>query len=240
MSQYGFYFDQTRCFNCKSCIYACKSWNDERRGDAKINAPLSWLPDIDNKEVTKYANPGDYELGSPLGEGQINYAEYRKYHMKENWRRLDTVEFGDVPPNVDAMHISVSCNHCEDPACVQVCPMGNITKEPKYGAVLAGDGCISCGKCASACPWGAPQFYDENYAAYSQTDPNRPLMTKCIMCYDRVEEGLRPACVAACIGRALEFGPMDELKQKHTGYSTTAVGFAADKVDTLGDRKSVV
>ncbi len=234
MSQHGFYFDQSRCFNCKACVFACKSWNDDKRGDITVNPSLSWLPDIDKTEVTKYANPAEYELGSPQGEGQINYAEYRKYHMKENWRRVGTTEFGDVPPNVDALHISISCNHCEDPACVKVCPMGNIVKEQKFGAVLVGKTCISCGKCNSACPWDAPQYYDPNYATYAQSDPKRPRMTKCIMCYDRINEGLRPACVTACLGRALEFGPLDELKQKHQGYETAAAGFAEDRIDALG------
>ncbi len=234
MSQHGFYFDQSRCFNCKACVFACKSWNDEKRGDVTINTPLSWLPDIDQKEATKYVNPGEYEYNSPLGEGQINYAEYRKYHMKENWRRLTTTEFGITPPDVDALHVSISCNHCEDPACVRVCPMANILKEPDFGAVLVGKSCISCGKCSSACPWDAPQYYDSNYANYAQSDPKRPLMTKCTMCYDRISEGLRPACVVACLGRALEFGPIEELKAKHPDYVETVPGFPADTVEALG------
>ncbi len=232
MSQYGFYYDQTRCLACKACQIGCKIWNDDKRGDADINEPLSWINS--RGETTRYITPGEYELNAPEGEGRENHAVIRKYHMKENWRRVTTMEFGDIPPNVDALHLSISCNHCDDPACVQVCPMGNISKEPKFGAVLAGGSCISCGKCNAACPWDAPQYYDPNYAAYAQSDPQRPLMKKCTMCYDRISVGLRPACVATCVGRALQWGPMDELKDEHPDYVTTCTGFASDNIDALG------
>ncbi len=229
MSQWGYYYDQTRCLNCKACVLACKSWNDDKRGDASINVSLGWLPDINGTEVKKYANPSEYEA-LPGSTGEQNYAEYRKYYMKENWRRVTTTEYGDVAPNVDVLNISISCNHCADPVCVRVCPMGNISKESKFGAVLAGTSCISCGRCQAACPWDAPQFYDSNYASYAQTDPKRPRMTKCTMCYERINEGLKPACVAACVGRALECGPLDELKAKHP-YAVPAVEtFASDEI----------
>ncbi len=231
MSQYGFYFDQTRCLSCKACQVGCKIWNEEKRGDAAFNAVLNWLPnqDVNEKEVTKYANPKEYE-DLPGSTGVQNHAEYGKYHMKENWRRVTTTEYGDVLPNVDTLSMSVSCNHCADPACVKVCPMGNIYKESQFGAVLAGSSCISCGRCLSACPWDAPQFYDSNYATYAQSDPKRPKITKCTMCYERISIGRRPACVSACSGRALKFGPMDELKRDYPGYALTAPGFASDEL----------
>ncbi len=245
MSQWGFYFDQTRCYNCRACIAACKLWNEEKRGDAFTNINLGWLKDPKAEPAAdenrgdnlaaKYVNPTEYEL--PAGsEGQINFAEYRKYIMKENWRRVTTKEYGDMPPNVDALHLSLSCNHCADPACIRVCPMGNISKESKFGAVLVGSTCISCGRCKSACPWEAPQFYDSNFATYMQTDPKRPRMTKCTMCYERISEGLKPACVAACKNRALNCGPLGELKTKYPGFESTAANFASDEIQATGSK----
>ncbi|HAL86357.1 MAG TPA: hypothetical protein DCM31_05475 [Deferribacteraceae bacterium] len=228
MSQWGFYFDQTRCFNCKACVFACKSWNDDKRGDVSLNVPLAWI------ETGKYDNPSAYEALSG-STGEQNYAEYRKYHMKENWRRVTATEYGDVPPNIDVLNVSIGCNHCDEPACVKACPMQIIEKESKFGAVLVNNEyCISCGKCKDACPWDAPQFYDPEFRSYADADPKRPRMTKCTLCYERISEGLKPACVAACVGRALECGPIEELKAKYPNAVVTLENFASDEIPSMG------
>lgn len=56
-------------------------------------------------------------------------------------------------------------------------------------------------------------------------DPKYPKMTKCDLCIDRIKMGLKPACVASCIGRALECGPIDELRKLHPGATIYALGF---------------
>jgi anaerobic dimethyl sulfoxide reductase subunit B (iron-sulfur subunit) len=227
MSQWGFYYNQERCVSCKACTVACKCWNDDKRGDANINVSLSWL------ETGKYANPAEYEVAT--GDGRQNFAEYGKYHMKEFWRRVYKTEYGTIPPNVDVLSLSVGCNHCDNPVCVTVCPMQIIYKQPDTGVVLVDNtNCISCGKCLDACPWGAPQFYDPNFRKYTQEDPLRPKMTKCTLCLDRIREGLKPACVAACFNRALDAGPIDELKQRYSGWSPTADNVPSDYVPSLG------
>ena len=215
MSQWGFYFDQSRCLGCKTCMLACKNWNELRRGDNKINI----------RDMTQYeVGEGRKEKGNTYidSTGQTNYKEFRKFYMKENWRKIETYESGVVLTNsdntikstFDRRYVSISCNHCEKPKCVDACPAGNIVKDTDTGIVLAGKSCLSCGKCREACPWDAPQFYDE-IGNYSLGDPDRPLMTKCTMCYDRINEGLKPACVAACWNRAMDAGPMDELKARY-------------------------
>ncbi len=231
MSQWGFYFNQDRCLGCLVCKMACKNWNEKRRGDAQINGKDYIAGDEEYKNQTdggKYGvsegsaeNPGIYMAS----DGANNYGEFRKYYMKEDWRRVETYEYGAVTldrgnvftPGVDRRYISVSCNHCSDPVCVKVCPVGNIYKDPDTGAVLtvSYDACISCGKCKDACPWDAPQFYDADFARYAQDDPKRPKMTKCTLCRDRISEGLKPACVAACWNRALDAGPIEELRRKY-------------------------
>ena len=227
MSQWGFYYNQERCVSCKACTVACKAWNDDKRGDVNINVPLSWL------ETGKYDNPSEYELGT--GDGRQNFAEYSKYHMKEYWRRVTKTEYGTIPPNVDVLSLSVGCNHCDNPACVTVCPMQIISKDSEYGVVLVDNtNCISCGKCQDACPWGAPQFYDPAFRKFAENDPLRPRMTKCTLCLDRIREGLKPACVAGCLNRALDAGPIDELKQKYAGWSPTADNVPSDYVPSLG------
>ncbi|WP_277657305.1 4Fe-4S dicluster domain-containing protein [Seleniivibrio woodruffii] len=222
MSQWGFYFNQDRCVGCKACVVACKQWNEELRGDAAINVR-------DNDEVQ--VNIGEKEDGSVYidpATGMNNYSVYRKFYMKEMWRNVDCFETGGVTlksdrtfsSTVDVRYLSMGCNHCDKPACAEACPMGVIFKDEDTGIVLwNNENCISCGRCKSACPWSKPQFYDSKYATYAQNDPNRPKMTKCTLCYERIGEGLKPACVAACWNRALDAGPVDELK----GVYTTAV-----------------
>ncbi len=231
MAQWGFYFDQSRCVGCKACNLACKNWNELRRGDSGINQLI----------ISKYEVPVDSnEKGSVYidqASGTTNYAAYRPFYMKENWRRVSNTDKGAVVLNADnsftstfdRRYLSLSCNHCDDPACVKVCPQGVIYKEKSIGAVLTNfEACISCGRCHEACPWGATQFYDDNYASYMIADPKRPKMTKCTFCVDRVTQGLKPACVAACWNRALDAGPVEELKERYKGQYV-------DKLDEFAD-----
>ena len=230
MSQWAFYYDQSRCVSCKSCAAACKSWNDDVRGDVSINVDLNWLT------TGQYANSAEYE-DLPGSDGMQNYAVSAPYFMKEDWRRVTRTEYGTNPPAVDLLSTSIGCNHCTTPACIQVCPMQIIYKEPTYGAVLVDNtNCISCGKCQDACPWGAPQFYDPNFRSYTQADPARPKMTKCTLCIDRISAGLRPACVAGCLMRALDAGPIDQLKAKYPNWApgSMIINFPSDSVPSLG------
>lgn len=105
------------------------------------------------------------------------------------------------------------CLHCQKPTCIKVCPANAIYKERKYGAVLVdSDKCDCTGqrKCWKACPYGAPQFDGDG--------PGK--MTKCNMCIDRLEQGLKPICIVSCSMRALEFGPLRELEKKYGNLKT--------------------
>lgn len=107
--------------------------------------------------------------------------------------------------NVFAYYLSLSCNHCEDPACVKVCPTKAHHKRAEDGLVVIDrEKCIGCGMCAKACPYGAPQF-----------DAAARKMVKCDGCLDRLEKGLAPICVESCTQRAIEFGDIEELRKKH-------------------------
>ncbi len=238
MNQWGFYYDQTRCLGCKTCAIACKNWNDQLRGDANINVELSWLTTATNPSATDpYLNPSAYESLPGSDGSQRTSVMYRKYNMKENWRRVTKTEYGSVYPNIDVLDLSLACNHCNTPACVEVCPMQIIYKESTYGIVLVDNtNCISCGKCQDACPWGAPQYYDPNFRSYTQADPLRPKMTKCTLCIERISAGLKPACVAACMNRALDAGPLTDLKAQYPNWApgSVIVNFPSDAVPTLG------
>ncbi|VUC87285.1 anaerobic dimethyl sulfoxide reductase subunit B [Salmonella sp. NCTC 11881] len=102
-----------------------------------------------------------------------------------------------------AYYLSISCNHCEDPACTKVCPSGAMHKRDDGFVVVNEEVCIGCRYCHMACPYGAPQY-----------NAAKGHMTKCDGCYDRVAEGKKPICVESCPLRALDFGPIDELRKK--------------------------
>lgn len=219
MTQYGFFFDQQRCLGCATCTVACKEWNEGRRGDAAFST-------LTSSQLEALEKPADWLAGTP--SGATNHDFNRRFHMKETWRKVSFFEFGDVAPNIAVVPLSLSCSHCSDPACIKVCPMKAISKEAEFGAVVVdASKCIGCGACQAACPWHVPQYYEplENTPIGSEKHPK---MTKCDMCVDRLKAGLKPACVASCPGRALECGPIDELRRRHPDATISAVGFTED------------
>jgi len=109
-----------------------------------------------------------------------------------------------IPNNIYAYAMSVACMHCEKPLCAEVCPTGAITKGDDGIVVIDAEKCIGCRYCEWACPYGAPQF-----------DEEAGNMTKCDMCQDLVAQGMVPDCVSACVMRALDFGELDEMREKY-------------------------
>lgn len=107
--------------------------------------------------------------------------------------------------DVKAYYLSISCNHCTDPACVKVCPTKAHHKRTEDGLVVIDrEKCVGCGMCAQACPYGAPKL-----------DEKVRKMTKCDACLARLEKGRMPICVESCPQRAIEFGDIEELRRKY-------------------------
>lgn len=131
-----------------------------------------------------------------------------------SFRSVGYVE-GGTYPNFTRMNISMACNHCDDPVCLKGCPTAAYTKHPEYGAVLQDpDICFGCGYCTWVCPYNAPQL-----------DPVEGHVQKCNMCVDRLEVGLKPACVAACVGNALDFGVIETTPENREQKKTSIPGF---------------
>lgn len=113
--------------------------------------------------------------------------------------------------NVYAFWLSISCNHCAKPVCMEHCPSDAIIKLPENGIVyIEREKCIGCQACVRSCPYHAPQY-----------DSKAGKTGKCDFCRDLLAEGKPPACVAACPMRALEFGPLAELREKYGPVSST-------------------
>lgn len=97
-----------------------------------------------------------------------------------------------------AFNLSLSCNHCADPVCAEVCPTGAIARRADGLVLIDRERCVGCRYCGWACPYGAPQ-YDERAGK----------MTKCDLCADDLAAGRPPACVAACPMRVLDLVEID-------------------------------
>ena len=119
------------------------------------------------------------------------------------FREVRTYETGTFP-NVGRFNYSASCNHCDNPACVANCPTGAMYKT-EDGLVLHDDSlCDGCQTCTMACPYMVPKYVAELGKVH-----------KCDGCIDLVSKGKNPACVDACVMRALDFGEKDELIEKY-------------------------
>jgi len=109
-----------------------------------------------------------------------------------------------VANHVFTYSISAACMHCQNPACVAVCPTTAMSKDENGIVSIDATKCVGCRYCEWACPYGAPQF---NEAA--------GVMTKCNFCQDLLAAGGNPACVDACPMRALDFGELSDLQAKY-------------------------
>ena len=127
-----------------------------------------------------------------------------KLPVGEDFRHVNSYVTGTYP-DVAMYHIAMSCNHCTDPACVNSCPTGAMYKDSETGLVLHDDeACIGCESCVKSCPYGEPVLIQE-----------LGIVHKCDACAGLRAQGENPACVAACPMRAVEFGNIEELRQKH-------------------------
>ena len=131
-----------------------------------------------------------------------------------SWIKVKTIEKGKYP-DLFVAFLPVTCYHCLQPACIPACPVGAIAKREKDGIVTVDrEICLgkdSCGLCLEACPYDAPQFGSEENAR----------MQKCDLCIDRWAEGKKPVCVDGCPMRALDAGPINELKAKYSDIRDT-------------------
>ncbi|MEF9925739.1 MAG: 4Fe-4S dicluster domain-containing protein, partial [Raoultibacter sp.] len=117
-------------------------------------------------------------------------------------------------------YLTLSCQHCENPACVKVCPVGATYKDPETGIVRQDyDKCIGCRMCMAACPYTGVRSFNWEEPKYSVPfsvgDASIPahqkhVVEKCTLCNHRLAKGEQPACVLACPAYARFFGDLND------------------------------
>ncbi|MFD0313452.1 4Fe-4S dicluster domain-containing protein [Streptomyces flavalbus] len=187
----GFFTDTSVCIGCKACEVACKEWNA--------------LPE-DGLELTGMSYDNTVGLGA------------------DTWRHVAFVE-QQVPADVDVFSAardldadgpgatgtrwlmsSDVCKHCTHAACLDVCPTGSLFRTEFGTVVVQEDVCNGCGYCVPACPYGVIDQRRDDGRAW-----------KCTLCYDRLGVGMEPACAKACPTESIQFGPLEELRERAAG-----------------------
>ena len=121
------------------------------------------------------------------------------------WRHVDFVEQFDRINPAESRWVMMSdvCKHCTHAGCMEACPTGAIVRN-EFGAVyVQPDICNGCGYCVPACPFGVIAIQEEQGVAQ-----------KCTLCYDRMKDGIEPACAKACPTESIQFGPVEKLKER--------------------------
>ena len=128
-----------------------------------------------------------------------------------NWRRVGEIEGGWFPA-ASKSYLSMGCNHCLEPTCLEGCPVDAYTKDPITGIVRhSADACIGCQYCTWNCSYGVPQY-----------NPERGVVGKCDMCHGRLSLGQAPACVSACPEGALAIEIVNVAEWRASVESTAA------------------
>lgn len=172
-TNWRFVIDISKCIGCGRCVKACKLEND---------VPMQ--PEYSRTWVERYVENEDEELFVDSPNGGID--GFTADYMNAKYANINILKSFFVPK---------LCNQCQQPPCIQVCPVG-ATYQTKDGVILVDrKACIGCRYCIQACPYGA-RFLD----------PRFKVVDKCTWCYHRITKGLLPACVEACPVGARNFG----------------------------------
>ena len=154
---------------------------------------------------------------------EVACAEQNGNPFEINWRKVGEIEGGSYP-HTQRLYLSMGCNHCLEPACLQGCPVAAYTKNTLTGLVLhSADACIGCGYCTWNCPYGVPQYNGE-----------RGVVGKCDLCANRLDEGRAPACVNACPEQAIqvELVNIAEWRADHSAANAPGMPSAEHTIST--------
>ena len=174
---YAFVININNCIGCGNCVRACK-----REHSVPSEVFRTW---VERYILTSEGVYVDSPEGALKGFEEVN-AELREKALT-------------------SMFVPKMCNHCDEPPCVQVCPVGATYKNPDGFVLIDHEHCLGCAYCVQACPFGA-RFIN----------PEKHVSDKCDWCYHRVKKGKLPACVAVCPNKARLFGDLKDPESEVT------------------------
>ncbi|MDX6266879.1 MAG: formate dehydrogenase iron-sulfur subunit [Frankiales bacterium] len=186
----GFFTDTSVCIGCKACEVACKEWN------AVPDDGMNFLG-------SSYDNSGE------LGGSTWRHVKFIEQPPVDLGMPSTTLP-GSEGTKTDFRWLMSSdvCKHCTHAACLDVCPTGALFRTEFGTVVVQEDVCNGCGYCVPACPFGV---IDKRIG---EGVKNEGLAQKCTLCYDRLQDGLTPACAKACPTESIQFGDLDELRER--------------------------
>ncbi len=198
-SQLGSMIDLTKCDGCKAkdtpaCVVACKTKNSS-------NFPVP-VEDIHN-----YWPQDKYEDWSDKKGLTDRLTPY-------NWTFVQKVKV-EHEGKEHVVNIPRRCMHCDNPACVKVCPFSSMEKKTEGPVVNNTELCFGGAKCRDVCPWEIPAR-QAGVGLYLKIAPKyvgAGVMYKCDLCYDDLKKGDSPACVSACPNNAILFGEKEEMRE---------------------------
>ncbi|WP_394428374.1 4Fe-4S dicluster domain-containing protein [Streptomyces sp. SGAir0957] len=187
----GFFTDTSVCIGCKACEVACKEWNAIPEDGLSLSG-MSY----DNTQglgASTWRHVAFIEQPAPEGRTQLPLADDV------------SIASGQQKTGSDMRWLMSSdvCKHCTHAACLDVCPTGALFRTEFGTVVVQEDVCNGCGYCVPACPYGV-----------IEQRPTDGRVFKCTMCYDRLGAGQEPACAKACPTDSIQFGPLDELRER--------------------------
>ena len=207
----GFFTDTTVCIGCKACEVACKQWNDLPADGSRPGKGSSY--DYTGElSASTWRHVRFVELLEP--SPQLRDAAQRALALGDGGHvpaipaagaldtgAMDVVDVADAVRKMgEWVFMSDVCKHCTNAGCLDACPTGALIRTEYQTVVLQPDVCNGCGYCVPACPFGVVDREHLDGRA-----------GKCTLCYDRLEDGLEPACAKSCPTDSIQFGPHEEL-----------------------------
>jgi formate dehydrogenase iron-sulfur subunit len=192
----GFFTDTSVCIGCKACEVACKEWNAIPEDGISLTG-MSY----DNTEAlgaSTWRHVAFIEQPRPDGRTELPLADDGPKSATES-----ASPAADGGGDMRWLMSSDVCKHCTHAACLDVCPTGSLFRTEFGTVVVQEDICNGCGYCVPACPYGVIEQRKDDGRAF-----------KCTMCYDRLGSGQEPACAKACPTESIQFGPLDELRER--------------------------
>ncbi|MFF5533586.1 4Fe-4S dicluster domain-containing protein [Streptomyces cinerochromogenes] len=198
----GFFTDTSVCIGCKACEVACKEWNAIPEDGLALTG-MSY----DNTQslgADTWRHVAFVEQRVPCGgqEPAAAHAGAEDVDVFAAAGQLSPVS-PDGRTELRWLMASDVCKHCTHAACLDVCPTGSLFRTEYGTVVVQEDICNGCGYCVPACPYGVID---------QRRDDGR--VWKCTLCYDRLGAGLEPACAKSCPTESIQFGPLEELRER--------------------------